>query len=60
MYDNENVHCVYAGIFYRDIRNSEFMLKVFSALKEDHIFLHQYSEGYDELVNKYSANSTRI
>jgi len=56
-FDSEHIHCVYAGSFYRDIRNPEFMLKVISALKDNNIILHLYSSGCDNLVQQYISNN---
>lgn len=60
VFDNDHIHCVYAGSFYKDIRNPEFMLKVFSSLTDNRVFLHLYSSGCDEIVRKYSENSSGI
>lgn len=59
-FDKKIIHCVYAGSFYRDIRNPEFMLKVFSEIKDGSIILHLYSAGCDDLVKKYADNSHAI
>ena len=53
LFDKEHIHCVYAGSFYKDIRNPEYMLKVFSALTDKKIVLHLYSAGCAEIVNSY-------
>lgn len=60
VFDKDHIHCVYAGSFYKDIRNPEYMLKVFSALEDSHVLLHLYSSGCDEIVRRYSENSSRI
>lgn len=60
IYDDDQIHCVYAGRFYKDIRNPEYMLKVFAALKNKKIILHLYSTGCDEMVRKYAAMSSQI
>ena len=57
---NERIHCVYAGSFYKDIRNPEYMLKVFSALNNKRIILHLYSTGCDDVVLKYARRSEQI
>lgn len=60
-YFNElKTHCVYAGSFYRDLRNPEYMLKIFTALNEDNIVLHLYSAGCDDVVKTYTSNNINI
>lgn len=60
VFDSDHIHCVYAGSFYKDIRNPEYMLKVFSSLKENRVMLHLYSSGCEDIVLRYSENSSRI
>lgn len=60
LFDNEHIHCVYAGSFYKEIRDPEFMLNVFSSIEDDRVLLHLYSSGCDEVVSNYSENSSRI
>lgn len=59
-FDNGAINCVYAGSFYKDIRNPEFMLKVFSALENRNIILHLFSSGCDEIVQQYSQKTDNI
>ena len=59
-FDKGYIHCVYAGSFYKDIRNPEYMLKVFSALSNKKIILHLYSAGCDDLVCRYAYQSAQI
>lgn len=59
-FDKDHIHCVYAGSFYKDIRNPEYMLKVFSTLNDNSIKLHLYSSGCDELVKVYAEMSDNI
>lgn len=59
-FDNGAINCVYAGSFYKDIRNPEFMLKVFSALTNENIILHLFSSGCDEIVRHYAQNTDKI
>lgn len=47
-------HCVYAGSFYKDIRNPQYMLQVFSLLKDKNVILHLYSNGCDDVVAQFS------
>lgn len=59
-FNNEAINCVYAGSFYKEIRNPEFMLKVFSALKGQNIVLHLFSSGCDDIVRQYTQNNNEI
>lgn len=59
-YEAGKIHCVYAGSFYKDIRNPEYMLRVFSALKDNDVVLHLYSSGCDEIVRHYLDKSSCI
>ncbi|MBO7636928.1 MAG: glycosyltransferase [Paludibacteraceae bacterium] len=59
-FNNEAINCVYAGSFYKEIRNPEFMLKVFSALKGQNIVLHLFSSGCDDIVRQYAQNNDGI
>lgn len=60
LFDKDYVHCVYAGSFYKAIRNPEFMLKVFSSLEDNRVLLHLYSSGCDEVVRRYSEDNSKI
>lgn len=60
IFDKEHIHCVYAGRFYKDIRNPEFMLKVFSALNNKKIVLHLFSVGCEDIVQTYANLSDQI
>ena len=59
-FDNGAINCVYAGSFYKDIRNPEFMLKVFSAIENQNIVLHLFSSGCDEMVRHYAQKTDKI
>lgn len=59
-FNNEAINCVYAGSFYKEIRNPEFMLKVFSALNGQNIVLHLFSSGCDDIVRQYAQNNNKI
>ncbi len=57
-FENSKINLVYAGNFYKDIRNPEFMLETICKLNDDNIALHLYSEGEcQELVDKYVKKS---
>lgn len=60
VFDDEHIHCVYAGSFYRNIRNPEYMLKVFSMLNNKKIILHLYSAGCDDLIQEYASMCDQI
>lgn len=59
-FDNGAVNCVYAGSFYKELRNPEYMLKVFSALKNKNVVLHLFSSGCDDIVRQYVHNNSNI
>ena len=52
-FESKQIHCVYAGSFYRGIRNPEFMLRTFAKLQDENIVLHLYSSGCDDIVAAY-------
>ena len=47
------INCVYAGSFYEDIRNPEYMLKVFLLLESKNIVLHLYSKGCEDITYQF-------
>ena len=49
----EEIHCVYAGRFYKDIRNPKYMLDVFSRLDGQGITLDLFSVGCEDIVRPY-------
>lgn len=57
---NDAVNCVYAGSFYKELRNPEYLLKVFSALKNRNVVLHLFSSGCDDIVRHYAQKSDNI
>ncbi len=57
------VKFAYAGVFYKDIRNPEFLFKHLSLQNQDFlffIFLRERDPYVDELINKYSSISKSI
>lgn len=50
------VNCVYAGSFYDSIRNPEYLMRVFTSLKDEQITLHLYSKGCEKIISKYVPN----
>lgn len=53
LFADGKIHCVYAGSFYKSIRNPKYMLSVFSSMKDNNIQLHLYCSGCDDIVNQY-------
>lgn len=51
------IACVYAGNFYKQIRNPEFLLKKFSEIKNENIKLHLYGTGCEEEVDFWVKKS---
>lgn len=60
IFDKSEINCVYAGSFYHDMRNPKVMLDIFSRITDNRIKLHLYSTGYEEMVEKYAAQSDVI
>lgn len=56
----KDINCVYAGRFYKDIRNPQHMLKVFYEIKDPKIKLHLFSVGCEDIVNYYSKLNSNI
>lgn len=53
IYTDGKIHCVYAGRFYKNIRNPKYMLRVFSKMDNKNIQLHLYCSGCEDIVNSY-------
>jgi hypothetical protein len=49
---NAEIHCVFTGMFYETIRNPSTLLEIFSLLPSN-FYLHLYSRGCHEIVNRY-------
>lgn len=58
--EREGINCVFAGSFYRDMRNPETVLDIFSRIKDKRIKLHLYSTGCEDLVEKYASECSSI
>ncbi|MFA7636513.1 MAG: hypothetical protein WCX81_01975 [Monoglobales bacterium] len=56
----DDINCVYAGSFYKDIRNPEKMLQTFFLLSDKKIKLHLFSRGCEDVVGKYAEKSKNI
>lgn len=60
-YFNDNkIHCVYAGSFYKDIRNPKLLLEYFSTINSDNIILDLYSSGCNKLIEDFANKSNNI
>lgn len=51
---NGEIICFFAGKFYKDIRNPEFLLKIFVSLPHNFI-LHIAGTGCEEVLHKYQS-----
>lgn len=56
----ENINCVYAGRFYKDIRNPEYLFRIFAEIKDSRIKLHLFSVGCEDIVADYAAKNHNI
>ena len=59
-FDENDINCVFAGSFYRDIRNPKYMLDLFSRLGNSKIKLHLFSRGCEDIVQKYTKSAPGI
>ncbi len=60
-FDRSKINVVYAGSFYKVIRNPEYCLSLFSMIKNEEIILHLYHRGDClDTVEKYTRLSDRI
>lgn len=50
VFDNQNVHCVYAGRLYRDIRNPNYAFSLFSRLADSGVVLHVLGHEDDRAI----------
>lgn len=55
----DTINCVYAGSFYEDIRNPDYMLKTFVELTNKKIILNLFSQGCENIVKNY-ANTYNV
>lgn len=58
--EEDHIDCVFAGSLYKELRNPEVMLDIFSRMTDKRIKLHLYCTGCDDLVMKYSSNCNSI
>jgi len=60
-FETTKINIVYAGSFYKEIRNPDYCLKIFSMLNDDRILLHLFHRGdCSDLVHRYSLASKNI
>ncbi|SDJ26512.1 hypothetical protein [Proteiniclasticum ruminis] len=58
LFDSTKVNLVYAGRFYKDIRNPEYLLKSFLKTKNENLVMHLYaSSDCETLINHYVKQS---
>lgn len=57
--ENEFIDCVYAGDFYKGIREPNFMLKLFSLFENQKIRLFVLSSGEKQLLQHYADNELK-
>lgn len=52
------IHILYAGTFYKKIRNPEYLLKLFTSINNDQFVLHLFTKGDCEyIISKYQQLS---
>jgi len=60
---NNPVKLAYAGVFYRDIRNPEFLFKYLASIEqkfEFHLFMRERDSIIDEMISKYPSLDGKI
>ena len=58
IFDSSKINLVYAGRFYKDIRNPEFLLKTILLTQNKDIVLHLYSASdCEDVINEYVEKS---
>ncbi|KAB2477479.1 glycosyltransferase [Bacillus cereus] len=56
--EDDKVHLLYAGTFYKDIRNPEYLLELFTNINDEKLILHLFSKGdCESIINKYVKKS---
>ena len=59
LFDPQKINLVYAGRFYKEIRNPEILLKTFLLVNNKDLLLHLYvSSDCEELINDYVEKSS--
>lgn len=57
-FPKDKINLLFAGRFYKEIRNPEYLLKLFIAMNDDNILLHLYSKSdCEDLVDSYISKS---
>jgi hypothetical protein len=60
-FEKDTINVVYAGSFYKDIRNPEYCLRLFSLIDNSHIVLHLFHRGEcGDIINHFSMKSRNI
>ena len=52
--DTSDIVFIYAGMFYREIRNPKHLLDLFTKLPQNYV-LHLYSKGCEDIVKEYQT-----
>lgn len=51
---DDKIHLIFAGTFYKKIRNPEYLLKLFTNINSDKLVLHLFTRGdCEDIINKY-------
>lgn len=58
-FPEDKINLLYAGKFYRNIRNPEYLFKVFLEMNNDNILLHLYSSSDCEDIIEYYVNKSK-
>lgn len=52
--DADKIHLLYSGAFYRQIRNPEYLLNLFTLINSERLVLHLFTRGdCDDIIDKY-------
>lgn len=60
LYPKEGINCVYAGRFYKELRNPEYMLRMFAQLEQQKVNLHLFYVGCENIVEQYAKKYSNI
>lgn len=53
------IHLLYAGTFYKKIRNPEYLLKLFTSINSQKLVLHLFTKGdCDHIIHRYQELSS--
>lgn len=60
-FDKDKINLMFAGTFYKEIRNPTYLLKLFSSINNDKLILHLFSRGNcEEIIQHYTSISKNI